>query len=118
MALSSIVSRIIPAAIGYATGGPVGAFTATVSTEQAKSQQKKIETQQAIELQKRKELSMQYPGGFDPVTGQLTGTSTTTQQAGMGGFFGGVGLSGIDLNFSFSDVSFFSLIKSTTLNES
>ena len=34
------------------------------------------------------------------------------------GFFGGVGLSGIDLNFSFSDVSFFSLIKSTTLNES
>ena len=49
MALSSLISRVIPAAIGFATGGPVGAFSATVATEQAKSQQKKIETQQAIQ---------------------------------------------------------------------
>lgn len=90
MSLSSLISRALPAAIGFATGGPVGAFTATVATEQAKSQEKKIRTQQAIELQKRKELSMQYPGGFDPVTGQMTNINTTTQQAGMGGFFGGV----------------------------
>ena len=45
MSISSIVSRIIPAAIGYATGGPVGAFTATVGTEQAKSEQKNQERQ-------------------------------------------------------------------------
>ena len=44
--------------------------------------------------------------------------SSGVASSGGGGFFGGVGLSGIDLNFSFSDVSFFSLIKSTTLNES
>ena len=90
MSISSIVSRVIPTAIGFATGGPVGAFTAAVATEQAKSQEKKIKTQQALELQKRKELSMQYPSGFDPVTGQMTGVSTTTAQAGQGGFFGGV----------------------------
>ena len=44
--------------------------------------------------------------------------SSGVASSGGGGFFGGGGLSGIDLNFSFSDVSFFSLIKSTTLNES
>ena len=90
MPISSLVSRIVPAAIGFATGGPVGAFTATVATEQAKTEQKKIQTQNAILAQKREKFSMQYPGGFDPVTGQMTGVNTTTQQAGMGGFFGGV----------------------------
>ena len=90
MALSSLISRVIPAAIGFATGGPVGAFSATVATEQAKSQQKKIETQQAIQEQKRRNFMANYPGGFHPVTGQMTMPATTTQQAGMGGFFGGV----------------------------
>lgn len=51
MSLSSIVSRIVPAAIGFATGGPVGAFTATVATEQAKSQEKKIRNQQLAQEQ-------------------------------------------------------------------
>ena len=37
--------------------------------------------------------------------------------SGGGGFFGGSGLSGIVLDFSFSEVSFFNLMKSTTLNE-
>ena len=46
MGLSSIVSRIVPAAVGFATGGPVGAFTATVATEQAKTEQKKLKQQQ------------------------------------------------------------------------
>ena len=90
MALSSIISRVIPAAIGYATGGPVGAFTATVSTEQAKSQQKKIETQQAIELQRSKNMAAMYPSGFDPVTGNLGSSNTTTQSAGNRGFVGSV----------------------------
>lgn len=51
MGLSSIVSRIVPAAIGFVTGGPVGAFSATVATEQAKSQQKKIRNQQLAQEQ-------------------------------------------------------------------
>ena len=37
--------------------------------------------------------------------------------SGGGGFFGGSGLSGMALDFSFKEVSFFNLIKSTTLNE-
>ena len=36
---------------------------------------------------------------------------------GGGGFLGGSGLSGIVLDFSFNEVSFFNLIKSTTLKE-
>ena len=45
MSIGSIVSRIIPAAVGFATGGPVGAFTATVATEQAKKQEKQVKRQ-------------------------------------------------------------------------
>ena len=90
MSLSSIVSRVIPAAIGYATGGPVGAFTATVSTEQAKREEKKIRNQQIAQAQEREKIMAQYPSGFDPVTGGFSSTMPTTQQAGQGGFFGGV----------------------------
>jgi len=42
MGISSIVSRIVPVAVGFATGGPVGATTAALSTEAAKRQEKKI----------------------------------------------------------------------------
>ena len=90
MALSSIISRALPAAIGFATGGPVGAFAGTVAAEQAKSQEKKIKTQQAILAKERENFNMNYPSGFDPVTGNMTTSNTTTQQAGMGGFFSGV----------------------------
>lgn len=89
MSLSSIVSRIVPAAIGFATGGPVGAFTATVATEKAKTQQKKIQTQNAILAQERENFNMNYPSGFDPVTGNLI-TNTTSANAGNRGFFDGI----------------------------
>jgi len=88
MSLSSIISRALPAAIGFATGGPVGAFTATVATEQAKSQEKKIKTQQAILAQEREDTIMNYPTGFDPVTGNITSTRPSNQQAGFGAGFG------------------------------
>ena len=45
MSIGSIVSRVIPAAVGFVTGGPVGAFTATVATEQAKKQEKQVKRQ-------------------------------------------------------------------------
>ena len=64
MSLSSLVSRIVPAAIGYATGGPVGAFTATVATEKAKSEEKKIRSEQnriIEENRKRENLNMALP---------------------------------------------------------
>lgn len=42
MGISSLVSRIIPVAVGFATGGPVGATSAALATEAAKKQEKKI----------------------------------------------------------------------------
>ena len=65
MSLSSLVSRIVPAAIGYATGGPVGLFTSTVATEKAKSEEKKIRSEQnriIDENNKRREQLMSLPG--------------------------------------------------------
>ncbi len=90
MGLSSLVSRVIPAAFGLASGGPLGALSAVASTETAKREEKKIKQQQARLAKEREDFIMQYPSGFDPVTGQLGNINTTTQQAGMGGFFSGV----------------------------
>ena len=90
MSLSSILSRVVPAAIGFATGGPVGAFTATVATEQAKSQERRIKTQNDIQTQRSRDMAAMYPSGFDPVTGNITTSNTTTQSAGNRGFVGSV----------------------------
>lgn len=65
MSLSSIVSRVIPAAVGYVTGGPVGAFTATVATEQAKREEKAIKSEQnriADLRRQQEEQLMALPG--------------------------------------------------------
>ena len=72
MSLSSLVSRIIPAAIGYATGGPAGAFTATVATERAKTEEKKIISEQnrIAEINRNREnLTMAIPGLSAPNVG-------------------------------------------------
>ena len=89
MGISSIVSRIVPAAIGFATGGPVGAFTATVATEQAKSQEKKIRNQQIA--QEREITGMELFNNQSPTIGavQVPPYRPSTQQAGQGGFFSG-----------------------------
>jgi hypothetical protein len=72
MSISSIVSRVIPAAVGFVTGGPVGAFTATVATEQAKKQEKQVKAQvnaYNARLQQAQETDMAFgdpnvPGAF------------------------------------------------------
>ena len=46
MSLARFVKTAIPAAIGYATGGPVGAFTATARANQALQAEKKFKQQQ------------------------------------------------------------------------
>jgi hypothetical protein len=89
-ALSKLIRNVAPKVAGITSIVPdpaakvVSATASLIAADTQKRQQK-----QAFE-QQRKEFNMQYPGGFDPVTGQMTGVSTTTQQAGMGGFFGGV----------------------------
>jgi len=69
MGISSIVSRIVPVAVGFATGGPVGATTAALSTEAAKRQEKKIKEQnnRAIaENQRRQEMAIGDPTIYSP----------------------------------------------------
>ncbi len=44
MSISSLVSRVIPATVGFVTGGPVGAATALVATEEAKKTRKENKT--------------------------------------------------------------------------
>ena len=53
MSIKSLVSRVIPATIGFVTGGPVGAATAFAATEQAKKQEKSIK--RAIEQRQQQE---------------------------------------------------------------
>jgi hypothetical protein len=51
MGLSSFISRAIPTAVGYATGGPVGAATAFANVTAAKQQEEQIKQQIAKEEQ-------------------------------------------------------------------
>jgi len=91
MGLSSIISRVIPVAVGYATGGPVGAFTAAASTEQQKRQIKKEET--AINAynteQRRRQKEMSEIFGSGNVSSlQRPTTGVNTMNAGFGSGFG------------------------------
>ena len=90
MSLSKLIKTAIPAAIGFATGGPAGAFAASVGSLETQRAEKRFENQQLAQQElRRKAMAINYGGNFDPVSG--TGIpATTTQQAGQGGFFGGV----------------------------
>lgn len=72
MSISSLVSRVIPTAIGFATGGPVGAFTAAVATEEGKKvekQQKRAINEYNAQLEMRRQqletnFGSSMPGAF------------------------------------------------------
>ena len=93
MGISSIVSRIVPAAIGFATGGPIGAATAAMATESAKRQEKIIKRENAA-LQEEYNSMMDFgmgssrPTFVDPYQSQLT--VNRGQPQGSSGFFGTV----------------------------
>ena len=112
MGLSSIVSRIVPAAIGFATGGPVGAYTAAAATESAKRQEKIIKREQDRQRQEYEKMmdfgmgtSSSRPTFVDPYAAQLIpnkGSGETgflsTLRGGLrevGGFVGDVFASGL-----------------------
>ena len=88
--LSNLVKQVAPI-VATVSPDPISKGIATAATLQYQKQdasyQRKLAEQQ--EAQRRKNMAVNYGGNFDPVSG--TGIpSTTTQQAGMGGFFGGV----------------------------
>ena len=88
--LSSIVKQAAPI-VAAVSPDPVTKGIATGLSLQYQKQdlsyQRKLAEEQRIERQKN--MAMNYGSGFDPVTGGGI-PSTTTQQAGMGGFLGGV----------------------------
>ena len=73
MSIKSLVSRVIPTAIGFATGGPVGAVTAAYSTETAKREEKRIKRN--IARQQEEIRNMEIFGG--------TGSSIPTIQQNL-----------------------------------
>lgn len=90
MSISSIVSRVIPAAVGFVTGGPVGAFTAAAATEQAKKQEKQVKRQINEYNTRLQQAQEQEMIGLDAFGG--TGrTITTTAPPPQPGFFDRLG---------------------------
>ena len=93
MSISSLVSRVLPTAIGFVTGGPVGAATALYGTETAKREEKRIK-QNISREQDRRAQEMEQFGNFgtssfrDPYASQLVVNQGT--QAPSNGFLGTV----------------------------
>lgn len=88
--LSSIIKQAAPI-VATVSPDPVTKAVATGLSVQYGKQEASYQRKLAEEKAREREKMMQnYPGGFDPVTGQMISQPTTTQQAGMGGFFGGV----------------------------
>ena len=78
-ALGTVLERVVPTAIGFATGGPVGAATSLAGVERAKRTEKNIE--------RANFMYQQDPG----ISQGFTGTSPSTASAGSGSFFGNLG---------------------------
>ena len=85
--LSKIVKPAIAAPVGSATGGPAGAFAAGTTTLKAQQDVAKIRKQQQA-LARESDMPGQFPANIPSVGGQMSNLgNTTTQNAGMGGFF-------------------------------
>ena len=91
MGISSLISRAVPVALGFATGGPVGAATAAFTTEAGKrsqaQDQRRINRINAQIIEEEKQMAEIFG------TGNLTSVQApmirpTTQQAGFGAGFG------------------------------
>ena len=78
-AIGTVLERVVPTAIGFATGGPVGAATSLAGVEQAKRTEKSIE--------RANFMYQQDPG----LSQGFTGLSPSTASSGSGGFFGNLG---------------------------
>jgi hypothetical protein len=105
MSISSLVSRIVPTAIGYVTGGPVGAYTALASTESAKRQEKQqkraINEFNAQQAQRRQQLETSFgssqPSAFPTPRPASIGQPSFFERLGnIGSTVGSTLLSGLE----------------------
>ena len=83
--IASVGSALLPVAIPGVGGAVAGLASGIVAGGEAKKQ---IREQQAIFAKEREDTIMNYPSGFDPVTGNITNIRPTNQQAGFGAGFG------------------------------
>jgi hypothetical protein len=77
--IGTVLERVVPTAIGFATGGPIGAATSLAGVERAKRTQKNIE---------RAEFMFQQDPGLSQ---GFSGVSTGRASSGSGSFFGNLG---------------------------
>lgn len=90
MSLTSFISRALPTAVGFVTGGPVGAFTAAAATESAKKQEKAIKTAINAENTRRaKEMELFGSRGssIPTINANLAATTPVLSTASSGGGF-------------------------------
>ena len=85
MGISSLVSRVLPVAVGFATGGPIGATSAALATESAKKQEKKIKAANnaAIAQQEINRRNYMAMGSGEFGTPGLTFNTTPPSQPGF-----------------------------------
>ena len=77
--IGTVLDRVVPTAIGFATGGPIGAATAAAGVERAKRTEKNLE---------RAEFMYQQDPGLSQ---GFSGMNPSTASAGSGSFFGNLG---------------------------
>ena len=86
MSIGSLLSRVVPTAIGYATGGPVGAVTAAASVEQGKQQERDIKAAMDARRRQEQQIRSKIMAFGDP---NAPSAFTTPRQTNLGqtGFF-------------------------------
>tara|TARA_R110002050_G_scaffold114570_1_gene230177 strand:+ start:1361 stop:2239 length:879 start_codon:yes stop_codon:yes gene_type:complete len=77
--IGTVLERVVPTAIGFATGGPIGAATSFAGVERAKQTEKNLE---------RAEFMYQQDPGLSQ---GFTGMSPSTASSGSSSFFGNLG---------------------------
>ena len=88
--LSNLIKKVAPV-VATVSPDPISKGIATGLSIQYQKQEANFQRKLAEDRARERTKNMaMFPGGFDPVTGQMTNQPTTTNQAGMGGFFGGV----------------------------
>lgn len=87
MGIGSLISRALPTAVGFVTGGPVGAASAFAAVEQQKKQERQIKQQNNLYQQERQRQMEIFQGrGLSSI--QTPMIVPSTQQAGFGAGFG------------------------------
>lgn len=91
MGISSILSRVVPTAVAFATGGPVAAATTFTTTEMKKrseARQKRTVNRINTEIAQENERMAEIFGSGNYSSIQAPMVRPTTQQAGFGAGFG------------------------------